>query len=116
MIYEGKNGSINLFWKDTFISSLPLGGKTKNYNKYKTEAHRFLMYSLESENIKELIHHYNQCCNNIYWMKTNNKKICCEKHMLFQYSLLALIRLNLIDEDDVLLIMNKKKNKSLSRD
>ena len=103
MIIQGKEGSLVLFWNDKFISSLPLGRRT--VEDYLNEANTFILNSMreDKKNIKELVYYYKQ--------KLKGKKIDSTSHCYFQLSLLALVRLGLIDFDEVCFIAPRKKVK-----
>ena len=113
MIINGKNGSICIYWKDLLVSSLPRG--KMDYDDYLNEANKFILLSMkEGKNIKELIHWFHQLCRIVYEKKIKKKKISSEYHGLFHYCIFSLIKLNLIDKDDVLLICPRKKPKKLT--
>lgn len=111
MIVAGSKGSLVLFWEDKLISSLPLGKRT--VEEYLNEANTFILNSMrqDKKNIKELIHYTKNYCDLHYRKKLKGKKIDSTSHCYFQLSLLALVRLGLIDFDEVCFIAPRKKLK-----
>ncbi len=112
MIIQGKEGSLVLFWNDKLISSLPLGKRT--VEEYLNEANTFILNSMreDKKNIKELVYYTKNYCELHYKKKLKGKKIDSTSHCYFQLSLLALVRLGLIDFDEVCLIAPRKQVKS----
>ncbi len=110
MIKVGKNGSIVLYWEDLLVSSLPSG--KYSYDDYLCEAQFFIETSLrKNHNIKDLVLYSKNYCDMIYNKKKQGKKIPTEDHYAFQMSLFSLLRLNLIDKEDHILIAPRRKSR-----
>lgn len=109
MIKAGKNGSIVLFWNDKLISSIPLGKYT--YEDYMERIQKFILVSMREANmnIKELVHRCYKYCNQMERRKNNCERIRTREHESFCFSLLTLVRLELVDFDDVIFIAPRKK-------
>ena len=109
MIKQGKNGSIVLFWDEQLVSSLPLGKHT--YEDYMKRVEDFILSSMREAkmNIKELVFHCQRFCSQIQKRKDNCERIRTKEHESFCFSLLTLVRLELLDFDDVCLIAPRKK-------
>ena len=109
MIIQGKNGCVCLYWKDLLISSIPLGRfKLEHYMK---ESEKFIIESMTSEkkNIREIVFYTKNYCEIIYKRKVNKKRLNSDDHTYFQLSLLSLIRMKLIDFEDVCFIAPRRK-------
>jgi len=63
-------------------------------------------------NIKELIEYSRVYCQTIYIKKLKKKRISSEEHHTFNISLLTLIRLEIYDEEDLILICKNKSRKT----
>ncbi len=110
MIIQGKDGTICTYWNDLLISSLPLGNK--KVKDYEDATNRFILQSLKKDiNIKDLIMYARAFCNTVFKKKIKKERIDRDEHHAFNMSLLALIRLNQIEEDDVTLICPRKKSR-----
>ena len=109
MIKQGKNGSIVLFWNEQLVSSLPLGKHT--YEDYMKRVEDFIIASMREAkmNIKDLVFHCQRFCSQIQKRKDNCERITKKEHESFCVSILTLVRLELIDFDDVILIAPCKK-------
>jgi len=109
MIIAGKNGSLVLFWNEELMSSLPLG--KFSYDGYIKEAEKFIVSSMKEDkkNIKELIHYCKYYCDLEYRRKKEGKRRNSKDHCYFQLSLLSLVRLGLLEFDEVCLIAPRKK-------
>ena len=114
VIKEGKYGSINVFINDLLISSFPVGDKF-NLDYYKKRANKALLKGMRYENIKlkTMIKVFYEILDNFYLIKKQNKRMRGEDHQLVFISVLSLMKLNKIDEDDYLLICGRKKPKKL---
>ena len=101
MIYEGSQGSLNLYYNGLLISSFPLT-KKKTFEQYKYQ---------DNLNIKLQIKTYKYFCNMIYERKKNKQAIRRSDHELFISSLFALLKLKVIenDSDNGYLTMSRKK-------
>jgi len=111
MIREGKNGSLNLFYKELLIGSYPLTDK-KTYERYKYQGEYLILTSMR-ENIKIpfQIKTYILFCNSILRRKENKLNIWRSDYEMFLSCIFALIKLKILDEDDSVLIVGKKKKK-----
>ena len=111
MIREGKQGSYNLFYNNLFISSYPIHNK-KMIHGYNNQGIELIEQSLRlNKSLKQQIIIYKMFCNLIYNKKKNKEKICTGDHIYFLNCFLALMKLNIIKEDNEngILIMGKKK-------
>lgn len=109
MIIQGKEGTLCLYWNDKLISSAPLS-KKKNIDYYKEKANDMIVDSLRSGyNMKEIIKVLHQLCVSTYLKKIKINKLDTEGHAMFRDCLLSLIKLELLDFDDVCLICPRKK-------
>tara|TARA_R110000787_G_scaffold199605_6_gene310706 strand:- start:2925 stop:3260 length:336 start_codon:yes stop_codon:yes gene_type:complete len=110
MIIQGKDGTICTYWNDLLISSLPLG--KRKVKDYEDATNRFILQSCRSGyKIKDLIMYSRAYCNTVFKKKITKKRIDRDEHHTFNISLLALIRLNQIEGDDVTLICPRKKSR-----
>ena len=112
MIYNGINGSLNLYYKGLLISSFALTNK-KTFEKYQYQGqHLILKCMKENFNIKVMIKAFTEFCNIIYRRKYNKLSIRRSDHEYFLSSLFALMKLKIIDNDESngYLIMPKKLN------
>ena len=109
MIRNGKDGSLNLYFKGTLISSFPLS-KNKTFDKYFYQG-EYLIRKSKHIPIKLQIKTYLQYCNMIRNRKINKQPIYASDHIMLLNSLFALMRLKIIDNDETngYLIMKKKK-------
>lgn len=111
MIYQGCNGSLNLFYKDKLISSFALTNK-KTFENYKYQGEYLILQSLrENLNIKKQIYTYIHFCNAIYRRKLNNQAIRRSDHEMFLSCFFALLKLKIIDNEDYLIMPRKKLSK-----
>lgn len=109
MIIQGSQGSMVLFYKDLLIGGFPLG-KFNKYKDYQEQSNILIVESLRLNNpIKFQIQNYFRMCNLIYDKKVQGKKISGYDFQLFSVSLLSLVKLKILDEDDVVLIAGRKK-------
>ena len=110
-IYNGCDGSLNLYYKGLLISSFPLT-KKKTFEAYKYQGKYLIIRSLkENLKIKDIIPTLIYFCDEIYNRKINKQSIRRSDHELFLSSLFGLLKLNIIQDDDEngFLIMPKKK-------
>jgi len=108
MIYQGCNGSLNLFYKDKLISSFALTRK-KTFENYKYQGEYLILESLkENLNIKKQIYTYTYFCNSIYSRKIKNLPIRRSDHEMFLSCFFALLKLKIIDSEDYLIMPRKK--------
>ena len=109
MIFEGKNGSINFYWKDIFLTSFPLGNIDLEY--YQKQAEVMIINAMrEGKKMSQMIPICQNYCKLFYHRRHVKKvRVRDEDHQFFAICVLALIRLEIIDFDDHILIMKKKK-------
>tara|TARA_R100001463_G_scaffold86173_5_gene141115 strand:- start:292 stop:633 length:342 start_codon:yes stop_codon:yes gene_type:complete len=111
MIYNGCNGSLNLYYKGLLVSSFPLTNK-KTFDKYKYQGEYLILKSMKEKfKLKQIIFTLTNFCNIIYNRKKDNKAIRRSDHEFFISCLFGLLKLKIIDNDESngYLIMNKKK-------
>ena len=111
MIYNGCNGSLNLYYKGLLISSFPLTNK-KTFNRYQYQGDYIILKSMKQQfKIKHIINTLTHFCNIIYDRKKNKQPIRRSDHEFFISCLFGLLKLKIIDNDENngYLIMNKKK-------
>lgn len=109
MIYNGSHGSICFYFKGQLISSYALT-KKKTLQAYLNQGEE-LIYKSKGIPIKIQIKTYLHFCNEIYSRKKNNLAIRRSDHIYFLNCLTALLRLRIIDNDDLngYMCFNKKK-------
>tara|TARA_R110000765_G_scaffold355053_1_gene445239 strand:+ start:115 stop:441 length:327 start_codon:yes stop_codon:yes gene_type:complete len=101
MIYKGSNGNLSLHYKGLMISNYPLT-KNKNVERYKYQGQALILDSLNNNlNLKKQIYTYLYYCNIIYNKKLNRQAIYRSDHHLFISCFFALIKLKIIEEDDM---------------
>ena len=112
MIKVGKEGSICLYWNDLLISSIPIG--KRKWDDYLKESEKFILDSMKqyNKNIKEVIYYTKKFCDITYRRKLEKKRLNTDDHSYFQLSLISLVRLKLLDFDDVCLRTGRKKIKN----
>jgi hypothetical protein len=110
-IYYGCDGSLNLYYKGLLISSFPLT-KKKTFERYKYQGQYLILTSMRQNlNIKKIIYTLTFFCTHIYKRKKNKLPIRRSDHKLFLSSLFALLKLKVIEDDELngYLVMPKKK-------
>jgi hypothetical protein len=110
---EGKNGSISLFWKGTLISIYPLSDEY-DFDYYYSCGEDIIKKSKEmGYNIKQQITVYYGFLNKIERRKREKQPIYASDLDKATHALFALLRLRLIENDDLngYLIMPKRKKK-----
>jgi len=99
-IYNGCDGSLNLYYKGLLISSFPLN-KKKTFERYLYQGEYLILKSMrENINIKKIIYTAMYFCTLIYNRKKNNQPIRRSDHQLFLSSLFALLKLKIIENDE----------------
>lgn len=112
-IYQGSEGSLNLYWKDLFISSFPLS-KNKKLKLYEYEGTHLITEALKDDfPFQELPNIFLGFCEGIYKRKLNKQPIYKTDHQLFMCSIFGLLKMKKIDFDDNILIMCRKKPKKI---
>ena len=107
MIYEGNRGSVCFYWNDKLITSAPLSSK-RNLDFYETSAINLILdglkkgFDLQIQKLKYLT---------IIQKLSSMKRYLLSREMECELSLciLSLIRLKVVEKDDVLMIFPKKK-------
>ena len=99
MIKQGSKGSICFYFKGVLISGFPLTHK-KNTEAYLYHGEHLIRTS-KGINIKDQIKICLNFCNMIYSKKINKQRINTDDHIYFLYSLCALLRLRIIENDDL---------------
>ena len=108
MIYQGCNGSLNLFYKDKLISSFALTNK-KTFEDYKYQGEYLILQSLkENMKLKKQIYTYTHFCNTLYSRKINDQPIRRSDHELFISCFFALLKLKVFADEDYLIMSRKK--------
>ena len=113
MIREGSEGSINIFFRGTLVSSFPLT-KKKTVERYLQQGEEIIR---KGKNVKILdqIKAYFLFANFIYDRKKKNLPIYASDHIQFLNAVMALIRLEIMQNDDengYYVAPKKKKSKS----
>ena len=112
-IYEGSNGSLNLFYNDKLINSFPLTNK-KTFERYKYQGEYIILKCMNQKlKLKQIIITLKSFCDLIYQRKINNQAIRKTDHQMFLSCFFGLLKLKQIDEDNIF-IMNKKKKKKIN--
>ena len=112
MIYNGCNGSLNLYYKGLLVSSFPLTEK-KTFKRYEYQGEYLILKSMKNNlKVRHIIHVLTHFCNIIYNRKKDNRPIRRSDHEYFLSCLFGLMKLKIIDNDENngYLIMPKKKN------
>ncbi len=99
MIFNGKNGTLCLYYKGLLISSFPLNDKL-TFSRYEWQGTNLIMKS-KGIPIKIQIKTYIHLCNEIYKRKINKQPIRRTDHIYFMNCLFALLRLKIIDNDEL---------------
>ena len=115
MIREGEDGSINIFYKDVFLASFPLT-KLRTLEAYISLGSRLILDTMREKpelTVKKQIYTYLYFINLMYKRKLNNKCIWRSNYELLMNCVMALIKLEILNVDDNILIMPKKRPKRL---
>jgi len=114
-IFEGSEGSLNVFFKDLLISSFPLT-KKKTLERYKYQGDHLLEETLrEGMDLRTQKFTYLYFCNKIYNQKKEKKAIWTTDHKLFLSCIFGLIKLKELDYEDNILVMSKKKKRKTQK-
>ena len=115
MFIQGKQGSLNLYYKDLYIASYPLGKiKLKDYEEI---ANDLIIRSMRKQkrNIREQIFAYKFFCQSMLTRRIKKKKMTIEDHRMFLGCILALVKFKIEDPDNVMLVCpRKKKSKKIT--
>ena len=113
MIYYGNKGSLILFYKDLLIGSYPLSDR-KTYERYKIQgSYLILKSSKKNIPIKTQISTYLFFCNQLFTRKNNKLRINKSDLEMLLHCIFALIKLNILDEDDSVFMVEKKKIRNI---
>ena len=110
-IYNGAEGSLNLYYKGLLVSSFALT-KKKTFESYQYQGEYLILRSMrDNYNIKKIIYTFTHFCNSIYQRKKNKQAIRRGDHEMFLGCLFALMKMKIIDNDESngYLVMTKKK-------
>ena len=99
MIREGTEGSLCIYYKGDLISGFPLSKKRK-LDHYLNQG-EYLIKKSKGMNILTQIETYIHFCNVIHKRKIERRTIRRTDHQLFISCLFALIRLRVIEDDDM---------------
>jgi len=112
MIYEGKKGSLILFYNDLLIGSYPLSN-LKTYERYKYQGEYLILQSIKTMPLKLQIKTYECFTEMIYLRKKNKFGIHRSDYEMFLSCMFALIKLKKLDEEEAVFIAPKKKSKKI---
>ena len=107
MFIEGKKGQLTIFYKEILIAGYPIG--QMSYHDYQ------LIDSMRSHkrNMREQILAYRTFCNAILFRKLKKKYISEDDYRMFLACSLALVKLKILDEDDIVFISDRKRPKRI---
>tara|TARA_R110000803_G_scaffold55904_6_gene112969 strand:- start:2331 stop:2690 length:360 start_codon:yes stop_codon:yes gene_type:complete len=114
-IKQGKYGSLNLFYKDIFIASFPLSD-TRTVDGYKKNGEWLILSTMRERpelNIRNQIYTYTYFLNLMYKRKLNKQKLWRSNYEMILGTVMALVKLNILDEDDSIFIQPRKRPTSL---
>jgi len=110
-IYNGCDGSLNLYYKGLLISSFALT-KKKTFDRYEYQGEYLILKSMrEKLNINQIKLTLTYFCDIIYKRKLNKQPIRRSDHEYFISCLFGLLKLKVIDNDEAngYLIMPRRK-------
>ena len=110
-IYNGSQGSLNLYYKGLLINSFPLTEK-KTFKRYEYQGEYLILKSMKKNlKVRHIIHTLTHFCNMIHRRKLNKQSIYKSDHEMFLSCLFGLMKLKIIDNDESngYLVMPKKK-------
>ena len=100
-----------LFFKDLLIGSYPITD-LKTYERYKEQGNLLILESLKANiPIKSQIYTYSLFCNQILRRKKEGLGIWRSDYEMLLNCIFALIKLEILDEDNSVLIVKKNKKK-----
>ena len=111
----GKDGQIALFYRDIHIANFPLG--VMQLDDYQYNANQLILDGMkDGMKIPEIINALRLFCESIRYITWDNnrkkkykrKEISLEDYRLFLGSLLALVKLKIVDEEDAYMIFPKR--------
>ena len=109
-IFQGSEGSLTIYFKDIMIGTYPLT-KKKTYERYKYQGVELLLQTMKRTKItiKEQIYRYLLVCNGMIREIKQGKNIWRSDRELVLSCIFALIKLKILDEDECVLIMPRKR-------
>jgi hypothetical protein len=111
MIYEGREGSLTFFYNDKLVCSSPLHYKT-SLEEHHQQASKLLVEGFEQgRKLQDMIKIFTLGLTALANQKRYNLTREDEKYMCICF--LILIKLKILDFDDVALVMPKKKKKKI---
>tara|TARA_R110000765_G_scaffold414765_1_gene515440 strand:- start:341 stop:694 length:354 start_codon:yes stop_codon:yes gene_type:complete len=113
MFIEGKKGQLTIFYKEILIAGYPIG--QMSYHDYQLVANDLIIDSMRSHkrNMREQILAYRTFCNAILFRKLKKKYISEDDYRMFLACSLALVKLKILDEDDIVFISDRKRPKRI---
>ena len=116
MFIEGKKGQLTIFYKEILIAGYPIG--QMSYHDYQLVANDLIIDSMRSHkrNMREQILAYRTFCNAILFRKLKKNKSTCiseDDYRMFLACSLALVKLKILDEDDIVFISDRKRPKRI---
>lgn len=107
----GSKGSLNIYWKNKYIVGLPLSDK-RDLNYYQNLSYQTIRQGFQhNENIESQCRAYSKYMKLILKQINNNEDIDFQDLVMAGVAVLALVKFNRIDLEDVSLICGKKKSK-----
>ena len=101
MIYKGSQGNLSLHYKGMMISNYALT-KKKTFDAYKYQGEHLILQSLkENLKLKQQIQIYLHFCNVVYKRKLLKQAIRRSDHELFISCFFALMKLQILEDDDM---------------
>lgn len=110
----GKDGQVALFYRNIHIANFPLG--VMSMEDYKYNANQLIIDGMrDGLKIPDIIHALKLFCESIRYLTWDNnrkkkykrKEISLEDYRLFLGSLFALVKLQIVDEDEAYLIVSR---------
>lgn len=114
MLYYGNQGTLCFYYKGLLISSFPLSNR-KPIERYINQGEAIIMES-KGIPIKTQIKAYILFCNMIFNRKINNQGIRRSDHIHFLNCITALLRLRIVENDELngYMVFKKKKKSKIS--
>jgi len=111
----GKDGQVALFYRNIHIANFPLG--VMSMEDYKYNANTLILDGMrDGLKVPAIIHALKLFCESIRYLTWDNnrkkkykrKEISLEDYRLFLGSLFALVKLQIVDEEDAFIVFTKK--------
>ena len=112
MLYYGNQGTLCFYYKGLLISSFSLS-KREPFERYMNQGEAIIKAS-KGIPIKTQLTAYTHFCNMIYNRKKNNQPIRRSDHIHFLNCITALLRLRIIENDELNGYMVFKKKKKIT--